>query len=179
MKNILFPSDFYIKVRAPNFEDICSEVERGYQTLERDDAHWSEHCKVQTVHFEEDEFVRFLEPSFELFKEQYGYNGKIQCVDAWCNFYERGYFQEIHTHPDCDFAAAMILNSGPDFARFYFANRMMGLTPTKYVVDTTFVPDMEPGDILFFPSYVLHGVSPHKSDIMRASLSFNIKLTSL
>ena len=73
----------------------------------------------------------------------------------------------------------MMLNSGKDFAGFYFANRMMGLTPTKYVVDTSFVPDMEPGDVLFFPSYVLHGVSPHNSDIIRASISFNIKLPSL
>ena len=51
MKNILFPSDFYIKVRAPNFEEICSEVEHGYQDLQKYDPPWSEHCKVQTVHF--------------------------------------------------------------------------------------------------------------------------------
>ena len=43
---------------------------------------------------------------------------EIQCVMLGVTFM-KGYFQEIHIHPDCDFAAAMMLNSGPNFARFF------------------------------------------------------------
>ena len=37
----------------------------------------------------------------------------------------------------------------------------------------------ERGDILFFPSHMLHGVTPHKSDTPRITVSGNIKLRDL
>ena len=39
--------------------------------------------------------------------------------------------------------------------------------------------DSKRGDILFFPSHMLHGVSPHKSDIPRMTVSGNIELRDL
>ena len=35
------------------------------------------------------------------------------------------------------------------------------------------------GDILFFPSHMLHGVSPHKSDTPRVTISGNITIKDL
>ena len=38
---------------------------------------------------------------------------------------------------------------------------------------------LKAGDIMFFPGYMLHGVSPHKSDIIRKTLSFNLDIGSI
>ena len=35
------------------------------------------------------------------------------------------------------------------------------------------------GDILFFPSHMLHGVSPHKSDNPRITISGNISINQV
>ena len=35
------------------------------------------------------------------------------------------------------------------------------------------------GDILFFPSHMIHGVTPHQSDIPRITISGNISLKNL
>ena len=32
---------------------------------------------------------------------------------------------------------------------------------------------------MFFPGYMLHGVSPHKSDIIRKTLSFNLDIKNV
>ena len=34
----------------------------------------------------------------------------------------------------------------------------------------------EKGDILFFPSHILHGLSSHNSDVIRKTLSFNFDI---
>ena len=35
------------------------------------------------------------------------------------------------------------------------------------------------GDVLLFPSHMLHGVSPHNSDIIRKTFSFNVIVTNV
>ncbi len=39
-----------------------------------------------------------------------------------------------------------------------------------------YIPDVKAGDIIFFPSDLQHGVSPHKSDTTRRTLSLNLSI---
>ena len=39
--------------------------------------------------------------------------------------------------------------------------------------------EAEKGDIVFFPSHMIHGVSPHKSDNPRITVSGNITIKDL
>ena len=66
---------------------------------------------------------------------------------------------------------------------FYFYNRhaIELLKPQQQLIsnlfDTSylsFVPSVVKGDILIFPSYLMHGVTMHKSEKTRTTISFNI-----
>ena len=70
-------------------------------------------------------------------------------------------------------------------AKFYFVNERDRVTSNNWTNlcsgATGAMPDnleIEPdkGDILFFPSHMLHGVSPHKSDTPRITISGNMTL---
>jgi len=176
----LFPLDFFIKVRPSNFEEILSNV----SSLQVDDGsiqqdeNWGSNCTVKTIHLDQDEWQSVLAPGIRQFCGQVGWNGNFVVHESWINFYKRGYFQEPHSHRGCDFASVVFLNNGEDYAKFYFQNRMSGYVPPLIEhltgISDAWYPNIEPGDMFFFPSYLLHGVSPHYSDEIRKTLSFNI-----
>ena len=69
-------------------------------------------------------------------------------------------------------------------AKFYFLNERSRVTSEAWTGLSDTMGDsisIEPerGDILFFPSHMLHGVTPHKSDTPRITVSGNIKLRDL
>ena len=69
-------------------------------------------------------------------------------------------------------------------AKFYFLNERSRVTSEVWTDLSDTMGDsisIEPerGDILFFPSHMLHGVTPHKSDTPRITVSGNIKLRDL
>jgi len=178
----LFPTDFFVKVRPPNLEEIFSKVssiEVDIDSIQK--REWSANCTVKTINLDQSEWVPLLTPGVQDFFKQVGFWGTINIEKPWINFYKRGYFQEVHHHSanNSSFSSVLFLNSGRDYARFYFQNRMCGYIPPLIEklanISDFWYPDVEPGDMLFFPSYLLHGVSPHCSDEIRKTLSFNIE----
>ena len=176
----LFPVDFFVKVRPSNFEEILSNVSSlGVDDSSiQQDENWGSNCTVKTIHLDPDKWISILAPGIRQFCGQVGWNGNFAIHESWINFYKRGYFQEPHSHRGCDFASVVFLNNGEDYAKFYFQNRMSGYVPPLIEhltgVSDSWYPNIEPGDMFFFPSYLLHGVSPHYSDEIRKTLSFNI-----
>jgi len=62
------------------------------------------------------------------------------------------------------------------YSQFYFLDRHVDLSSVwKRVLplEQTHIPKIEAGDILFFPGHMLHGVSSHKHDNIRKTLSCN------
>ena len=70
------------------------------------------------------------------------------------------------------------MNEGVNFAEFYFVDRIIDPTPHSLKkllkMEDLWYPEVNKGDIVIFPAHMLHGVSPHKSDVVRKTLSFNI-----
>ena len=69
-------------------------------------------------------------------------------------------------------------------AQFYFVNERNRVTPTSWVDICEKMPDDliiegNQGDILFFPSFMLHGVAPHQSDTPRITISGNISINQV
>ena len=179
----IFPLDFFIKIRPPNFQEILSEVNKIESKVDLNEKNvhsWGGNCNVKTVSLDKDKWIPFLNPAIKQFSVQVGINHLVSIDDPWINFYKRNYFQEVHHHANSDFATVLCLNSGENFAKFYFQNRLTGLIPPKIKelagIGDSWYPSMEPGDMLFFPSYLLHGVTPHQSDDIRKTLSFNITI---
>ena len=85
----LFPVDFFIKIRPPNFEEILSKV----ATLDSDSIEgekWSVNCNVETIRLDQSEWVPILTPGVKKFFRQIGWQGNVIIQRPWINFYNRG-----------------------------------------------------------------------------------------
>ena len=141
---------------------------------------WADACELKTISCPWQEIGELIEPSVEMFSKELGKPFRYGYGNGWINCYERGSFQEIHCHQESDFVSVFFPQEQEDgFAEFYFYDRYgNSLSPKwKEVFDceTTWAPDISPGDIVFFPGNVLHGVSVHRSDKIRKTFSCNYK----
>ena len=69
------------------------------------------------------------------------------------------------------------MNDGDEF--YFYDRNSSQLTPSiKRLVDYSNAHGIKAkaGDILFFPSHMLHGVSPHRLDTPRTTISGNISV---
>ena len=105
--------------------------------------------------------------------------------EVWKNTYHRYYHQEQHDHQGYELSFVIFMNDfHEDDAHFYFVNERNRVTPPDWADMCYGMPEnliIEPkrGDILFFPSHMLHGVSPHKSDTPRITISGNIGISQV
>jgi hypothetical protein len=180
MINTLFPLDFYIQSKISNIDEICDVADKLAEYRTQNNK-WGNGCTVETVSMDKVDWHPLLECAMSKFNEEIKWGNDIRVDCPWINFYERNSFQEIHHHKDCDFAAVIFLNSGKDFSKFFFKNRICGLIPPTMDrilnIGDAWYPEVASGDVVFFPAYTLHGVTPHNSNIIRKTLSFNIKLS--
>ena len=120
---------------------------------------------------------------FELGKE-FNVRFNFTLYNPWMNFYKRGDHQEVHGHPT-HLSGVFIANDGEEFSQFYFLdkdNYSASISPSLGKIlnyGGAHNVQLKAGDIMFFPGYMLHGVSPHKSDIIRKTLSFNLDIKNV
>ena len=73
-----------------------------------------------------------------------------------------------------------ISNTGEDFAEFYFYDKNTAEIPDvvkNYMkMPDIHTPKLEAGDVIVFPSHLLHGVTMHRSDVRRRTLSTNFSI---
>src|SRR5262245_42667969 len=114
-----------------------------------------------------------------LFGERLGWSLK----EMWVNILDRGGKQAMHnhensfvpgvvyvtpTHPD----ARTVFMKPPAGTRFEFKNDHEGVVTNAYNSDKWISMPPEPGDAVFFPSYLLHAVPTNPGE-RRISLAFN------
>ena len=177
----LFKTNFYFKFKAPNSEQLNSKIEEI--SLDRIANHvfgWgNDNCLVDKIPLSWTDWLDFFAPSLDLLSKELKYTGGYNVSDPWLNVYTKHYHQEIHDHPT-DLACVYFPDVQENFSQFYFRDRHnTDLSERLQLVldyrdsKTMYV---EPGDIMFFPGHMFHGVSPHKSDKVRKTLSSNINL---
>ena len=114
-----------------------------------------------------------------LFGERLGWSLK----EMWVNVLDTGGRQAMHnhansfisgvvyltpTHPD----ARTVFMKSPGGSDFAFKNDHAGTTSGPYSADKWISPAPEPGDMVLFPSYLMHAVPPNQGE-RRITLSFN------
>ena len=114
-----------------------------------------------------------------LFGERIGWALK----EMWVNVLDTGGRQAMHnhansfisgvvyltpTHPD----ARTVFMRNPGGTDFSFKNEHAGVTMNAYNADKWISMQPEPGDVVFFPSYLMHAVPPN-AGARRISLAFN------
>lgn len=106
----------------------------------------------------------------------------------WANVNRRGDFNAMHTHPDAILSGCIYLKvDSPEQGAIQFLDAREG-SPTAHWRCYTRLNDATPlteqavtvtpreGDILFFPGWLKHWVTPNLTDEERVSVAFNIRM---
>lgn len=109
--------------------------------------------------------------------------------EMWVNLLDTGGRQAMHnhansfisgvayltpTHPD----SRTVFMKSPGGTEFSFKNDHAGVVTGPYNAEKWISPQPEPGDIVLFPSYIMHAVPPNPGE-RRITLAFNAIPTQL
>ena len=103
--------------------------------------------------------------------------------EMWVNVLENGGHQAMHNHANSFISGVVYLTPthpgsqtvfmrSPGGTDFKFKNDHSGTTAGPYNADKWVSPASQPGDMMLFPSYVLHAVPPNQGE-RRITLAFN------
>ena len=182
--SIFPPNNFYSHISAPNKEELIDGLRRA-KVDPGVDISWNKDCDVKVDPLYNDEVREFFTPTLEIFFNEFKKNIPIKLNSVWRNTYTKGGFQEIHDHFEgADVSGCVFLEDfNPDAGKFYFYNRHASEINVKWrhlIVGDDLIGMLSKviahsaGDVLLFPSYVLHGVTPHKLRRPRTTVSFNM-----
>lgn len=101
-------------------------------------------------------------------------NGGRQAMHNHANSFISGVVYLTQSHPD----ARTVFMKSPGGAEFAFRNDNDGVKTGTYNADKWISPAPEPGDVVLFPSYLMHAV-PMNPGERRISLAFNAIPTHL
>ena len=121
----------------------------------------------------------------QLFGERIGWSLK----EMWVNFLDRGGHQAMHNHANSFISGVVYLTpthaesrtvfmKSPGGTDFLFKNDHAAMSPTAFSADKWISPAPAPGDMVLFPSYLMHAVPPNQGE-RRISLAFNAIPTRL
>jgi hypothetical protein len=94
--------------------------------------------------------------------------GGHQAMHNHANSFASGVVYLTHTHP----GSQTVFMKSPGGTEFMFRNDHQGMTANEYCADKWISPAPEPGDMVLFPSYLMHAVPPNQG-ARRISLAFN------
>src|SRR5690242_1940161 len=114
-----------------------------------------------------------------LFGERMGWSIK----EVWVNVLDTGGRQAMHNHANSFISGVVYLTpthpssqtvfmKSPGGTDFMFKNDHPGMTPNEFCADKWISPAPRPGDMVLFPSYLMHAVPPNQGE-RRITLSFN------
>ncbi len=115
----------------------------------------------------------------QLFGERLGWSLK----EMWVNVLATGGYQAMHRHANSFISGVVYLTPTHPSAQtvfmkplggtdFVFKNDHKGVESGPYNADKWVSPTPQPGDMILFPSYVMHAVPPNEG-ARRITLSFN------
>ena len=111
-----------------------------------------------------------LEPILEEFQEDYPL--PLNIINMWYQTTKGGQMHGVHNHGPIGVSAVFYVDFDPSIHKpttFFapFSNYING-----EVMD--FTPDAKEGDVIFFPSFLMHQQEPNRSEVPRTIVSFNI-----
>jgi hypothetical protein len=120
-----------------------------------------------------------------LFGERLGWALK----EMWVNVLETGGRQAMHNHANSFISGVVYLTrthadartvfmKSPGGTDFSFKNDHAGMSPNPYNADKWISPNPQPGDLVLFPSYLMHAV-PGNPGERRITMAFNAIPTRL
>ena len=174
-----FTSEFYTIFPAPNADEFIEFIDKS-KDVNNNHFDWGSKCKIDRIPLSWKDTIDLYKPSIELLYKEFNKSFSYTLFDPWINLYKKGYYQEIHAHKGSDISSVFFANDGVDFGKFFFIDRNSCMFSEEYEDLISYTNHHQPivkrGDIIFFSSHILHGVSPHENDEIRKTLSVNFKL---
>ena len=104
-------------------------------------------------------------------------------TEAWININQKGHFNYSHDHPGSLFSAVYYVKGGADKGElelktpiiphtYTISNEMVGGSFNAFTGHAMVIPPVT-GDLLIFPSWLLHRVNMSQSEEERISIAFN------
>ena len=190
----LFPTPF-LRARAVLDASLVKGLIEVFSTLAIRDNNSSAQLSHSAMLRPEDnplfvEAARRITPKLvdfglHLFGERIGWSLK----EMWVNVLDTGGHQAMHNHANSFVSGIVYLTptharsqtvfmKSPGGSDFLFRNDHAGTSASEYNADKWVSPAPAPGDMVLFPSYLLHAV-PHNQGERRISLAFNAIPTRL
>ena len=180
-----FTSEFYTIFPAPNADEFIDSINESCNSKKINNDHfiWGTYCKVDRIPLSWKDTIDLYKPSIELLYKEFSKSFSYTLFDPWINLYKRGYYQEIHAHKGYDISSVFFANDGANFSELFFSDRNSIGFSYKYEqlisYNSIFNLKYKKGDIVFFPSHLLHGVTAHESDEIRKTMSVNISINEI
>ncbi len=177
MINFLFGSSFYLKFKAPESESIIDCLDKHLLNTSNSQLEWGKRCDVNTTILRWQDFIDLYKPSLDIVSKKLNTEFNFTMYDPWINIYKLGQFQEIHDHSDNDMSCVFFKSNCDEFY-FYDRNSISLSRSMKKLLNygDSYTIKAKSGDIMFFPSHMLHGVCPSKiPDRTTMSVNFDIK----
>jgi uncharacterized protein (TIGR02466 family) len=122
---------------------------------------------------------KLIEFGTALLGERLGWSVK----EMWVNVLDTGGYQAMHNHANSFISGVIYLTpthpgsqtvfmKSPGGTDFQFKNDHAGVTHNQFNADKWISPAPQPGDVILFPSYLMHAV-PHNQGEQRITLAFN------
>jgi len=122
---------------------------------------------------------KLIDFGMHLFGERIGWSVK----EMWVNVLDTGGHQAMHNHANSFISGVVYLTpthpgsqtvfmKSPGGTDFLFKNDHQRVTSSQFNADKWISPAPEPGDMVLFPSYLMHAVPPNQGE-RRITLSFN------
>ena len=177
--NFLFLNNYYYHAPCINFNEI-EDIVNTYteDDIDNDNFDWGNNCDMDRTPVRNSNILPLISDNFKAFADEVGAKVKAKLWEPWLNTYKKAQYQDVHDHAEHYFASIIFMNEGIDFAKLYFMDRQKSFSPpfiqNVFQMDDVWYPHVGKGDIIIFPGHMLHGVSPHKNDEIRKTLSLNI-----
>ena len=173
-----------LRLDNDSIEKFCLEKKKGNpgRTVSNSGGWQSENLDLATPELAE--LVAEVSKRLDEVHRAFEFNSSLRQVitEAWININQKGHFNCSHDHPGSLFSAVYYVKGGPDKGALEFKTP---ITPHTYTISDEMVGGFNAftghamvippvtGDLLIFPSWLLHRVNMSQSDEDRISIALN------
>ena len=185
----LFPTPIFIDIINNNdFVQVQQEIKTAISTIDQASLKnpWDDNVRTTFEHGKKRDFIS----STPIFKQILRSKAieylrelrkplpvtDINIVDSWVNFTGKGEYQNYHNHPLSDISGVYYYQSSLEDGDIKFKSPSSALNFSMLTANNHVSHKPLVGKLLLFPSYLEHAVMVNKTDNIRISISFNIRL---
>ena len=157
--------------------EICSTIDFKNQDLENTKLNSVQGDNVYTDYpygknKYKNEIRKIFENELNIFKKDANLD-KMNVGEVWFQQYYKTQFHSPHNHGNCGYSSVTYIKFNKDKH-----------APTIFIAPSfdpygrlrEYIPKVDEGHIIFFPSTIIHYVKPNKSNDIRIILSFNVNI---